>query len=243
MSCPSYSFESPEGLKFCHKCGAPLRLPCAQYGLANPPQAKFCSECAAALPSQIGASTTLLLARCGYRVLLVNRATFLSDTLSTHLVQQAGVLWLNCWGLLDEIIASSCPSIVQRLSDFGDFPPRVRRRSMANRRPMSRARPPPTRQGITDAFQGSPPSGSCSCCPSSCGSRARRPRSRWRPRTMRLDMPRRVYALVRLSKGARVHARLPHVSSCTPVTHREATLTTHVTRRRLPARETASPLG
>jgi hypothetical protein len=142
MSCPSYSFESPEGLKFCHKCGAPLRLPCAQYGLANPPQAKFCSECAAALPSQIGASTTLLLARCGYHVLLVNRATFLSDTLSTHLVQQAGVLWLNRWGLLDEIIASSCPSIVQRLSDFGDFPSRVRRRSMAYRRPMSRASPP-----------------------------------------------------------------------------------------------------
>jgi hypothetical protein len=146
MHCPSCGFENPVGLKFCNECGAPLRMPCTQYGLANPPQAKFCSECAAALPSQTGTSTTLLLARCGYRVLLVDRATFLSDTLSTHLVQQAGVLWLNRWGLLDEIIASSCPSIVQRLSDFGDFPSRVRRRSMAYRRPMPSARPPTPRR-------------------------------------------------------------------------------------------------
>jgi hypothetical protein len=146
MRCPSCAFENPEGLKLCNECGAPLRMPCGQCGFANPPQAKFCGACGAALPSQTGASTTLLLGRCGYRVLLVDRATFLSATLSTHLVQQGGVLWLNHWGLLDEIIASRCPSTVQRLSDFGDFPLWVRRRSMAYRRCIPRASPPTPRR-------------------------------------------------------------------------------------------------
>ena len=41
-----------------------------------------------------GLPTAMLLARRGYRVLLVDKATFPSDTLSTHFIQQEGVLRL-----------------------------------------------------------------------------------------------------------------------------------------------------
>lgn len=47
-----------------------------------------------------GSPTAMLLARNGYRVLLVDRATFSSDTISTHVVQPTGVGSLRRWGLL-----------------------------------------------------------------------------------------------------------------------------------------------
>src|SRR6186997_748575 len=50
-----------------------------------------------------GASTAMLLARRGLDVLLVDRAGFPSDTLSTHQVQVPGVARLRRWGLLDRL--------------------------------------------------------------------------------------------------------------------------------------------
>ena len=47
-----------------------------------------------------GAPTAMLLARRGYRVLVVDRATFPSDTISTHLVHPPGLAALDSWGLL-----------------------------------------------------------------------------------------------------------------------------------------------
>lgn len=58
-----------------------------------------------------GASTALLLARAGHRVLVVDRARFPSDTLSTHLVWPAGVVQLRRWGLLDAVVASGAPAL------------------------------------------------------------------------------------------------------------------------------------
>src|SRR5580700_1614811 len=58
-----------------------------------------------------GASTALLLARRGYRVLLIDRATFPSDTLSTLYIHQPGMARLEQWGLLDAVIASGCPRL------------------------------------------------------------------------------------------------------------------------------------
>jgi 2-polyprenyl-6-methoxyphenol hydroxylase-like FAD-dependent oxidoreductase len=58
-----------------------------------------------------GASTALLLARKGYKVLLVDRAKFPSDTMSTLYIHQPGVARLKKWGLLDAIIASGCPRL------------------------------------------------------------------------------------------------------------------------------------
>jgi 2-polyprenyl-6-methoxyphenol hydroxylase-like FAD-dependent oxidoreductase len=66
-----------------------------------------------------GAPTAMLLARQGYRVLLVDRATFPSDTVSTHLVHQPGIAALDRWGLLDRLVATGCPPITTYFFDFG----------------------------------------------------------------------------------------------------------------------------
>jgi len=56
-----------------------------------------------------GSATALLLARAGLKVLVVDRATFPSDTLSTHQVQVPGVARLARWGVLDPIMAAGTP--------------------------------------------------------------------------------------------------------------------------------------
>ena len=68
-----------------------------------------------------GAPTAMLLARKGYRVLLVDRASFPSDTLSTHVVQPLAVAALARWGLLDRLVATGCPPIERYTFDFGPF--------------------------------------------------------------------------------------------------------------------------
>jgi 2-polyprenyl-6-methoxyphenol hydroxylase-like FAD-dependent oxidoreductase len=68
-----------------------------------------------------GSPTAMLLARTGYRVLVVDRATFPSDTISTHLVHPPGVAVLGRWGLLDRVTASGCPPIHSYSFDFGEF--------------------------------------------------------------------------------------------------------------------------
>jgi 2-polyprenyl-6-methoxyphenol hydroxylase-like FAD-dependent oxidoreductase len=68
-----------------------------------------------------GSPTAMLLARKGYRVLAVDRATFPSDTLSTHVVHAPGVAALHRWGLLDRVTASGCPPIATYRFDFGPF--------------------------------------------------------------------------------------------------------------------------
>ena len=66
-----------------------------------------------------GAPTAMLLARKGYRVLMVDRASFPSDTLSTHLIHAPGIAALSRWGLLDAITATGCPAIETYSFDFG----------------------------------------------------------------------------------------------------------------------------
>lgn len=68
-----------------------------------------------------GSPTAMLLARSGCRVLLVDRATFPSDTLSTHLLHPRGVAALRRWGLLDEVRATGCPAIDTYAFDFDAF--------------------------------------------------------------------------------------------------------------------------
>lgn len=66
-----------------------------------------------------GSPTALLLARKGYKVLVVDRATFPSDTLSTHVIHPQGVATLARWGLLDRLVASGCPPIHTYAFNFG----------------------------------------------------------------------------------------------------------------------------
>jgi flavin-dependent dehydrogenase len=58
-----------------------------------------------------GSPTAMLLARKGYRVLVVDRARFPSDTISTHLIHPPGVAALTSWDLLDPVVGSGCPGI------------------------------------------------------------------------------------------------------------------------------------
>jgi flavin-dependent dehydrogenase len=66
-----------------------------------------------------GSPTATLLARKGYRVLLVDRTSFPSDTISTHLLHPLGVEALARWGLLDRLVATGCPHIHTYRFDFG----------------------------------------------------------------------------------------------------------------------------
>ncbi len=66
-----------------------------------------------------GSPTAMLLARKGYRVLLVDRATFPSDMVSTHIVHPLGIQALSRWGLLARLVATGCPPIDTYSFDFG----------------------------------------------------------------------------------------------------------------------------
>jgi len=69
-----------------------------------------------------GSPTAMLLARRGYRLLLVDRASFPSDTIRAHFIRLPGVRKLAEWCLLDRVLATNCPPIRNRRTIFGDFP-------------------------------------------------------------------------------------------------------------------------
>ena len=66
-----------------------------------------------------GSPVAMLLAEHGHRVLVVDRATFPSDTISTHIVHPPGIDALQRWGLLDRLTATGCPPIDTYAFDFG----------------------------------------------------------------------------------------------------------------------------
>jgi 2-polyprenyl-6-methoxyphenol hydroxylase-like FAD-dependent oxidoreductase len=68
-----------------------------------------------------GSPTAMLLARMGHRVLLVDRASFPSDTLSTHYIHQSGVAHLERWGLLPRIVAAGAAGVRDYTLDVGPF--------------------------------------------------------------------------------------------------------------------------
>ena len=67
-----------------------------------------------------GSPTAMLLAQQGHRVLLVDKASFPSDTMSTHMVHPPGIAALARWGLLEQLQATGCPPINDYIFDFGD---------------------------------------------------------------------------------------------------------------------------
>src|SRR5215471_3218414 len=66
-----------------------------------------------------GSPTAMLLARQGHRVLVVDRATFPSDTVSSHVLQPTAVAALSRWGLLNQLLATGCPPVHTYAYDFG----------------------------------------------------------------------------------------------------------------------------
>jgi 2-polyprenyl-6-methoxyphenol hydroxylase-like FAD-dependent oxidoreductase len=68
-----------------------------------------------------GSPISMLIARRGYDVLVVDRATFPSDTISTHLIHPPGLDALQRWGLLERVVATGCPRIHTYAFDLGPF--------------------------------------------------------------------------------------------------------------------------
>lgn len=69
-----------------------------------------------------GSAIAMLLARRGYRVLLIDRQTFPSDmTMSTHFIHQRGVACLSRWGLRDQILATGSRPVSRFKIDMGPF--------------------------------------------------------------------------------------------------------------------------
>ncbi|MGW7276287.1 NAD(P)/FAD-dependent oxidoreductase [Streptomyces sp. NPDC054864] len=58
-----------------------------------------------------GSPTAMLFAQQGYRVLLLEKARFPQDTLSSHYIHMQGVALLNRWGLLDKVRESGAQPI------------------------------------------------------------------------------------------------------------------------------------
>jgi 2-polyprenyl-6-methoxyphenol hydroxylase-like FAD-dependent oxidoreductase len=69
-----------------------------------------------------GSPTAMLLARKGYRVLLVDKASFPSDTISTHIIWPHAAEVMDGWGLLDRLAATGCPPVaLNMIFDVGPF--------------------------------------------------------------------------------------------------------------------------
>ncbi len=66
-----------------------------------------------------GASTAMLLARAGQRVLVVDRQSYGSDTLSTHALMRGAIRRLAKWGVLEQATASA-PLITRTTFNYGD---------------------------------------------------------------------------------------------------------------------------
>ncbi len=67
-----------------------------------------------------GSPIAMLLAREGYDVLVVDRATFPSDTMSTHFITPEGTAVLSDWGLLDRVVAAGTPLLRSIRMQMGD---------------------------------------------------------------------------------------------------------------------------
>ena len=68
-----------------------------------------------------GSPTATLLARKGYKVLVVDKASFPSDTMSTHMIWPRGIAVLARMGLLDDVVGTNCPPIHHVSVRFGDL--------------------------------------------------------------------------------------------------------------------------
>ena len=69
-----------------------------------------------------GSPTAMLLARKGFKVLLVDRTVFPSDTLSTHILWPHGAETMKQWGLLRRLAETGVPPICRHMRfDVGPF--------------------------------------------------------------------------------------------------------------------------
>jgi len=67
-----------------------------------------------------GASTAMLMARGGLRVLLVDWAEAGSDTMSTHALMRGATMQLARWGVLDTLLANGTPEVSKTTFWYGN---------------------------------------------------------------------------------------------------------------------------
>jgi menaquinone-9 beta-reductase len=67
-----------------------------------------------------GAATAMLMARCGLKVLVIDRGGYATDTISTHALMRPGVMQLLRWGLLPRIVAAGTPAVRNTVFHYGD---------------------------------------------------------------------------------------------------------------------------
>jgi 2-polyprenyl-6-methoxyphenol hydroxylase-like FAD-dependent oxidoreductase len=67
-----------------------------------------------------GASTAMLLARAGMKVLAVDRSPAGADTVSTHALMRGGVFELHRWGVLPGIASARTPPVRTTTFHYGD---------------------------------------------------------------------------------------------------------------------------
>src|SRR5690242_18589400 len=68
-----------------------------------------------------GSPLAMLLARAGCKVLLLDKAVFPSDSISSHYIHNSGTTRLARWGLLDRVRRSGAPAVSRVRYDFGGF--------------------------------------------------------------------------------------------------------------------------
>jgi flavin-dependent dehydrogenase len=69
-----------------------------------------------------GAPVAMLLARRGYKPLVIDRDEFPSDMpTSTHMIWHTGVARLKNWGLLERLTSTGCPAMADVNLDLGEF--------------------------------------------------------------------------------------------------------------------------
>jgi flavin-dependent dehydrogenase len=67
-----------------------------------------------------GAATAMLMARAGMRVLLVDRGSYGTDTISTHALMRGGVTQLHRWGILPHLQEAGTPAVRTTTFHYGD---------------------------------------------------------------------------------------------------------------------------
>src|SRR5262245_23835618 len=77
------------------------------------PTHRHCHDVVVVGARAAGGATALLLARLGHDVVMLDRAVFPADTVSTHQIARPGVVQLHRWGLLPAVLASGAPAIRQ----------------------------------------------------------------------------------------------------------------------------------
>ena len=67
-----------------------------------------------------GAATAMLMARKGMRVLVIDRGSYGTDTISTHALMRGGVLQMHRWGILPRLQEAGTPPVRETTFHYGE---------------------------------------------------------------------------------------------------------------------------